>query len=202
MLSCPCPLRGTTGSLSPFPRQYRLRVKTCKTVTSLFLLSLTTDFSSYRYQSSRRFRQSCLHVLRPAIFNKIETILQAGKQVLRLPCLLQLPATALHDVSTTSITLRNTTAEPQTFEFTIPPGSDLTLSPHVATIPAEGSLCVALRYSPRPDATPDISLQPGAASTSAAGTASDVASNGTEEQGSKVSMLPNFGGVPKRVSGD
>lgn len=108
--------------------------------------------------------------------------------------MLQLPATAIHDVSTTSVTLQNTTAEPQTFEFSVPQGSHLTLSPHVATIPAEGSLCVALRYSPRPvpvaEAEAGVASAAGASVTEAAsGTAS---SDVSEETGSKVRSMHNL----------
>ena len=113
---------------------------------------------------------------------------QPSRQVLKCSALLQLPATAVHDVSTTSITLQNTTADAQTFEFSVPQGSDLTLSPHVATIPAEGSLCVALRYSPRPAPTSEASLQ-STASTPGAEAASQSAASDVEEQGSKVSSL-------------
>lgn len=116
---------------------------------------------------------------------------------MKLLCCVQLPATALHDVSTSSITLHNTTAEPQTFEFSVPPSSDLTLSPHVATIPAQGSLCVALRYSPQPTALPESNLQPDAPTTSVAGTASGTASRGFQEQRSSVCMVPDFCNVPK-----
>lgn len=91
-------------------------------------------------------------------------------------------------MSTTSITLQNTTAEAQTFEFSVPQGSDLTLSPHVATIPAQGSLCVALRYSPRPALPSEAGLQ-SAASTSGAEAASEAAAGDVKEQGSKVSSL-------------
>ena len=71
------------------------------------------------------------------------------------PCL-QLPATAIHDIATASVILRNTTPEPQTFEFSIPQGSDMTLSPHVDTIKGGGSLRVMLRYCPQPSTAPAV----------------------------------------------
>jgi len=71
------------------------------------------------------------------------------------PCL-QLPATAIHDIATASVILRNTTPEPQIFEFSIPQGSDLTLSPHVDTIQGGGSLRVMLRYCPQPSTSPAV----------------------------------------------
>lgn len=71
------------------------------------------------------------------------------------PCL-QLPATAIHDVATASVILQNTTPDPQTFEFSIPQGSDLTLSPHVDTIQGKGSLRVMLRYCPQPSTAPAV----------------------------------------------
>ena len=68
--------------------------------------------------------------------------------------LVQLPATAIGDVSTASLLLQNTTSESQTFEFSIPEGSDLTLSPHVGSLPAGGALRVLLRYCPRAETNP------------------------------------------------
>ena len=69
---------------------------------------------------------------------------------------LQLPATAIHDTATASVILRNTTPDPQTFEFSIPQGSDMTLSPHVDTIQGGGSLRVMLRYCPQPSTAPAV----------------------------------------------
>ena len=116
--------------------------------------------------------------------------------MLRLNCItltpvhcLQLPATALHDVATSTVTLRNTTAEPQTFEFSVPAGSDLSLSPHVATLKAEGTLSVMLRYCPQPQtlpAAPEAGLQT-AASSAAAGSAAETASH--EEADTQVNNL-------------
>ena len=71
------------------------------------------------------------------------------------PCL-QLPATAIHDIFTASVILRNTTPDPQTFEFSVPQGSDMTLSPHVDTIQGGGSLRVMLRYCPQPSTAPAV----------------------------------------------
>jgi len=71
------------------------------------------------------------------------------------PCL-QLPATAIHDIATASVILRNTTSDPQTFEFSIPQGSDMTLSPHVDTIKGGGSLRVMLRYCPQSSTAPAV----------------------------------------------
>lgn len=98
---------------------------------------------------------------------------------------MQLPATALHDVSSASIILQNTTAEAQTFEFSLPKGSDLTLSPHVATIEAEGSMNILLRYCPQPSTlppAPEGSLGT-APSSAAADNAVASASRGFEEEG-------------------
>ncbi|KAL0048978.1 hypothetical protein WJX82_003679 [Trebouxia sp. C0006] len=69
---------------------------------------------------------------------------------------IQLPATAIHDTATASVILRNTTPDPQTFEFSIPQGSDMTLSPHVDTIQGGGSLRVMLRYCPQPSTAPAV----------------------------------------------
>ncbi|DBA92223.1 hypothetical protein WJX77_001787 [Trebouxia sp. C0004] len=69
---------------------------------------------------------------------------------------IQLPATAIHDIATASVILRNTTPDPQTFEFSVPQGSDMTLSPHVDTIQGGGSLRVMLRYCPQPSTAPAV----------------------------------------------
>lgn len=68
--------------------------------------------------------------------------------------LLQLPATAIGDVSMASLQLQNTTSDSQTFEFSIPEGSDLTLSPQVGSLPAGGAMRVLLRYCPRAETEP------------------------------------------------
>ncbi|DBA68488.1 TPA: Cilia- and flagella-associated protein 74 [Trebouxia sp. C0005] len=69
---------------------------------------------------------------------------------------IQLPATAIQDICTASVILRNTTPDPQTFEFIVPQGSDMTLSPHVDTIQGGGSLRVMLRYCPQPSTAPAV----------------------------------------------
>lgn len=75
---------------------------------------------------------------------------------------LQLPATAITDVSTASLVLQNGTSQAQTFEFGIPGQSDLTLSPHVGSLPAGASMRVLLRYCPRADRDPPCpGAQPG-----------------------------------------
>ena len=74
------------------------------------------------------------------------------------PCL-QLPATAIHDITTASVILQNTTPDTQTFEFSVPQGSDMTLSPHVDTIQGGGSLRVMLRYCPQPSTAPAVPAQ-------------------------------------------
>ena len=108
---------------------------------------------------------------------------------------MQLPATAIHDIAAASITLRNTTADPQTFEFSIPQGSDLTLSPHVDTIQAGGTLCVMLRYCPQPSTAPaapeEPTLQPAAAAAAGGAAVSGdsnaaIAAADDEEQGNMV----------------
>ena len=68
--------------------------------------------------------------------------------------LLQLPATAIGDVSMASLQLQNTTSDSQTFEFSIPEGSDLSLSPHVGSLPAGGAMRVLLRYCPKAETEP------------------------------------------------
>ncbi|KAL0031365.1 hypothetical protein WJX79_006467 [Trebouxia sp. C0005] len=68
----------------------------------------------------------------------------------------KLPATAIQDICTASVILRNTTPDPQTFEFIVPQGSDMTLSPHVDTIQGGGSLRVMLRYCPQPSTAPAV----------------------------------------------
>ena len=107
---------------------------------------------------------------------------------------MQLPATAIHDISTANMTLQNTTAVPQTFEFGMPPGSDLTLSPHVGTVPGGQSLCVLLRYHPQPNtapAVPSTADTAEAAATAAAEAPSAEAATGEGKSRDKVrSELP------------
>lgn len=62
--------------------------------------------------------------------------------------------TAISDVSAASLVLQNTTLDIQIFEFQIPEGSDLTLSPHVDSLPAGATVRVLLRYCPRADTDP------------------------------------------------
>ena len=102
-----------------------------------------------------------------------------------------MPATVIHDISTASIVLHNTTEDPQTFEFSVPQGSDLTLSPHVDTIPGGGTLRVMLRYCPQPNtgpAVPDASRPQSAAGSAAAaegapeGTANAAADKQRDEE--------------------
>lgn len=105
---------------------------------------------------------------------------------------MQLPATAIHDVSSTSITLQNTTAHPQTFEFTIPKCSDLTLSPHVATIMPQERLRVLLRYCPQPGtlpAAPEEELQTVTSSVGAGDAAGTSGSSPAEHGQGNVSIL-------------
>ena len=123
---------------------------------------------------------------------QLATSTNHSRYVLTHSALLQLPATAIHDVSTTSITLQNTTAEPQTFEFSVPQGSDLTLSPHVAIIPAEGSLCVALRYSPWSAPAAEAGLASAAGASVAEAGSGMPSSDDAEENASKVSGTDNL----------
>ena len=150
------------------------------------IIKIATQMDSCHYCISN-YEHSITHSI-----TQLATSTNHSGYVLTRSALLQLPATAIHDVSTTSITLQNTTAEPQTFEFSVPQGSDLTLSPHVATIPAEGSLCVALRYSPRSAPAAEAGLA-SAAGTSVAEAGSGMpSSDDAEENNSKVSGTDNL----------
>ena len=110
-----------------------------------------------------------------------------------------MPATAISDVSTASLTLQNTTPDPQTFEFRIPQGSDMTLSPHVGNLPAGATMRVLLRYCPRAETdppcpgaepgqpwSPQAGLQPSLDSTAAA--AAEEAAEDAEPSSSGVSQ--------------
>lgn len=106
---------------------------------------------------------------------------------------MQLPATAIHDVATAPVTLCNTTADPQTFEFSIPQGSDLTLSPHVGTIQAGATLCVMLRHCPQPGtapAVPEESVgQPAAAPGGVAGSGNSNAAIAAADDAEEIDQV-------------
>lgn len=120
---------------------------------------------------------SCMHLL-TSLLQRISLCGPTSS----LHCCLQLPATAIHDVSTASIILQNTTAEPQTFEFGVPSGSDLTLSPHVDTLPGGNSLCVLMRYNPKPETAPAVPGAEPAAADAAAVPAAAARATGEEHQ--------------------
>ena len=66
-------------------------------------------------------------------------------------CCLQMPATAVRDRATTSISLYNRSEQAQAFEFAVPAGSDLQLSPQVGLLPPQGGLSILVLFTPQPD---------------------------------------------------
>lgn len=130
------------------------------------------------------------HTPGQAVTSSFSNSLHPGLSLARLPCqCLQLPATAVHDVATAPVILRNTTADPQTFEFSIPQGSDLTLSPHVGTIQAGATLCVMLRHCPQPStapAAPEESIRQQAAAAGVAGSSNSNTAIAAADDGEEI----------------
>ena len=84
---------------------------------------------------------------------------------------LSLPPTAEGDLASGDITLINTSAAPQTFEFAPPVGSGLKLAPAVGTIPPDGSMRVLVEFTA--PVNPDPHYRPYGASGN--GTPADAA---------------------------
>jgi hypothetical protein len=61
---------------------------------------------------------------------------------------MQLPATAIDDVSSCSVVLHNRSKEEQEFEFGVPGGSYIAVTPRVGRVPAKGSIRVQVEFSP------------------------------------------------------
>lgn len=76
--------------------------------------------------------------------------------------LLLLPATAWHNTTTASVEVTNASKLPQTFEFAAPPGSHLTVSPLVTTLPPGGvqRVQVSVQHATAPHSPPPTFLHP------------------------------------------
>ncbi|MEW5303719.1 MAG: hypothetical protein WDW36_006383 [Sanguina aurantia] len=63
---------------------------------------------------------------------------------------IRFPATPLNDTSTVSVNLVNSTDHSQAYEFDVPLGAGLLISPHVGEVPPRSALRVQIDFTPRP----------------------------------------------------